>query len=64
MIDAAAERKESLERIGDVGFDLLRRHAVVKRRDDHDRNVDLRKKIDRHARDRGHADHRRSPGKA
>ncbi len=58
VVDAAAQREEALEGIGDVGFDLFRRHAVVERGDHNDRNVDVGKKIDRHARDGRHADHR------
>src|SRR6185437_4741805 len=52
MLDAAAQREESLERIGNVGFDLLRRHSVVEGRDHDDRDIDLGKKVDRHARQR------------
>ena len=57
VIDPAAEREKALEGIGDVRFDLFRRHAVVERRHHHDRNVDVGKQIDRHADERGHADH-------
>ncbi len=42
VIDARAEREEPLEPAGDVGLDLLGRHAVVERRDDDLRNVDRR----------------------
>jgi hypothetical protein len=57
VIDAAAEREEALEAAGDVVLDLLRRHAVEERRDDHDRDVDLREEIHRHAHEAGRAEH-------
>ena len=57
VVDVAAQREEALEGVGDVAFDLLRRHAAVERGHHDDRNLDLRKQIDRHARHRGHADH-------
>jgi hypothetical protein len=50
MIDAAAQREEPLEWIGNVGFNLFRRHAVIERCHHHHRNLDLRKQIHRHAR--------------
>ena len=50
VVDAAAQREEPLEGIRDVGFNLLRRHAVVKRRHHDNGNLDLGKQIDRHAR--------------
>ena len=49
VVDAACQREQSFEWVGDVGFDLLRRHAGIKRGDDHDRNVDRRKQIHGHA---------------
>jgi hypothetical protein len=57
MIDPAAERKETLERIGDIRFNLLWRHAGVKRGDHHNWNVDIREKVHRHPDDRGYAHH-------
>jgi hypothetical protein len=50
VVDAAAERKEALVGVGDVGFDLLRRHTGVERGDNDDGDVDLGEKIDGHAR--------------
>src|SRR5664280_775577 len=57
MVDAAAQREEALERIGNVRLNLFRRHSVVERRHHNDRDVDLRKEIDRHTRHGGHANH-------
>ena len=48
VVDAAGERELALEVIGDVGFDLLRRHAGVEGRDGDDRQVDGREHVDRH----------------
>ena len=48
VVDAGAEREEPLEAAGDVGLDLFGRHAVVERRDDHLRDVDVGEQIDRH----------------
>lgn len=48
MIYAAGQRKPTFKRIGDIGFDLLRRHAGVKRGDDDDWNIDRRKEVNRH----------------
>ena len=53
MIDAAAQREKSLEGIGDVRFDLFRRHAVVERGHQHDGNIDRRKHVHRHLRQAG-----------
>ena len=58
VIDAGAEREEPLEAAGDVGLDLLRRHAVVERRDDDLRDVDVGEQVDRHAHDAGQPDDR------
>jgi hypothetical protein len=41
VIDVSAERKESLEGVGDIGFDLLRRHARVKSGNYDDRHIDV-----------------------
>ena len=49
VVDVGGQGEEALEGIGDVGFDLLRRHAVVERGHHHHRHVDLGKQIDRHA---------------
>ncbi len=48
MVDAAGERKKSLQVIRDVALDLLRRHSGVKRGDDDDRNVHCREHIHGH----------------
>ncbi len=57
VVDAAAQGKKSLERVGNVRFDLLRRHAVVKRGDQHDGNIDRRKHVHRHLHEAGDAEH-------
>ena len=49
VVDIGGQGEEALEGVGDVGLDLLRRHAVVERGDDHNGHVDLREKIDGHA---------------
>ena len=56
VVDIRAQGKESLKGVGDVGFDLLRRHAVVESRHHHHRHIDLGKQIDRHAGNVDHAD--------
>ncbi len=56
VIDVGAEREEALEGIGDVAFDLLRRHAGVEGGDDDDGNIDGREEIDRHGDDVDDAD--------
>ncbi len=53
VIDAAAKGEESLEGIGDVRFDLLRGHPVVKGGDEDDGNIDGRKHVDGHLREAG-----------
>ncbi len=58
MIDAAGQREEALQVIGDVAFDLLRRHTRIKRRHNHYRHVHRREHIDRHASDAAHAEHK------
>ena len=57
VIDSAAQREESFECIRDVRFDLLRRHAAVKRRHLYDRNVDRRKHIHGHLDEGGESQH-------
>ncbi len=56
VIDSAAQREETFERIGDVGFNLLRRHSGVERRHHHHGNVDGGKEVDGHAHQRHCAD--------
>src|SRR5882672_9254439 len=58
MFDAAAEREESLEAAGDVGFDLLGRHSVVERRHHDHWNFHGGEHVHRHARQRRRADYR------
>ena len=56
MLDVAAQREEALETAGDVGLDLLRRHAGVERRDHNHGNIDRREQVDRHPGQAGDAD--------
>ena len=58
VVDARAEREEALETTGDVGLDLLGRHAAVEGGDHDLRNVDVGKEVHRHAHHAGDADHR------
>jgi hypothetical protein len=58
VIDAAAQREEPFEPAGNLGFDFLRRHAVIEGGDDDLRDVDRRKQVDRHADHAGNPDHR------
>src|SRR5580704_5242457 len=55
MIDVRAQGKESLKGVGDVRFDLLWRHAIVKSGHHHHRHIDLWKKVDWHTGDVDHA---------
>jgi hypothetical protein len=57
VVDVAAQGKETLERVGNVGLDLLRRHSRVKGRNHDYRNLDLREQIHRHPSHCRHADH-------
>ncbi len=56
MIDARGQSEESFQRIRYVGFNILWRHAREERSHHHFRQVDLRKQIDGHPRQAGHAD--------
>src|SRR5438067_9176457 len=58
MLDAAAQREETFEAAGDVGLDLLRRHARIERRYDHYGDVHRREHIDGHARQAADAHYR------
>jgi hypothetical protein len=40
VVDSTAQGEESFERVSDTGLNLLRRHAGIKRRYHHDRDVD------------------------
>ena len=55
VLDAAAEREEAFEAAGDVGLDLLRRHAGIERGHDHHRDVHRREHVDGHAGETRHA---------
>src|SRR6185437_4090832 len=57
MVDVAAQREESLEGVGDVGFHLLRRHARVERGYHDNRHINLGKQVHRHLHDSGDAHH-------
>jgi len=56
VIDAGGKREEPFEGIGDVGFDILRRHTRVKRRHHNFGQIDGREKIDGHVRQTGSPD--------
>jgi hypothetical protein len=57
MVDAAGQREEPFQGVGDVGFDVLGRHARIERRHHDFRQVDRREQIHRHPHKAGHADH-------
>ena len=64
MLNPAGQREEALQVIGDVAFDLLRRHAGVERGHSDYRDVHGREQIHGHAQNRhatqdrdNHADH-------
>ncbi len=63
VVDAAGQREEALERVGDVRFDLLRRHAAVERGHQHHGNVDRRKHVHRHLNHAGDARARKRTGR-
>ena len=63
MVDVGAKGEEALKGVGDVGFDLLRRHAVVESGHHHDRHIDLGKQIHRHLNDVHRADERNHQAK-
>ena len=58
MLDAAAQREEALEAAGDVGLDLLRRHAGVEGGHHDHGNVHGREHIHRHPHQAADAHHR------
>ncbi len=62
VVDVGRESEEPLEGVGNVGFNLLRWHAVVKRRYNHHRHIDLWKEIDRHSNHGDSANERRPRG--
>ena len=57
VVDAARQREKAFQGIGDIGLDVLRRHAGVERRHHDLRQVDRGEKIHRHARQAGDSDH-------
>ena len=63
VIHAAGQREKSFERVGNVRFDLLRRHAAVKRGHQHDGNIDGGKHVHGHARQAGQPEHARRTGR-
>ena len=48
MVDSAPQGEEALVAVRDVGFDLLRRHARIKSRNDDYGDIDFGKQIDGH----------------
>ena len=63
MIDSGGQGKEPLEGVGDVRFDLLRRHAVIEGRHQHHGNIDGRKHVHRHLGHAGDAEHNHDEAK-
>ena len=49
MFNSTRKSELPFKTAGDIRLDLFRWHAVVKRSDDHHRNVDVRKHVNRHA---------------
>src|SRR4029077_16813343 len=56
VINAAGKGEETFKGVGDVCFDLLRRHAEIKGSHHDNGNVDGRKKVDGHAHESDGAD--------
>src|SRR5258708_33867151 len=56
VVDAAAHREEALKTARDIGFDLLRRHSVVKRRNHYHRDVHRWEHVHRHPDEAGDTD--------
>ena len=56
MVDVAAQGKEAFEGVSYVALNLLWGHAAVERGYHDDRDLDLWKQINRHARHRGYPD--------
>ena len=50
VVHSAGQSEKALQRIGDIGFDILRRHAREERGDHYLWNVDGREQIHRHPR--------------
>src|SRR5271156_1622554 len=57
MVDTASQGEKPFERVGDVGFNLFRGHAGIKRRHHHHRNIDVGKEVHWHACHGRYADH-------
>ena len=49
MVDTASQGEKTLERVSDIRFNLLRRHAGIKRRHHNHGDVDVGEQIHRHA---------------
>src|ERR1700676_4881078 len=49
MVDSACQCEEAFKRVSDIGFDLLWRHAAVKRSHQNHRDIDRRKHVHRHS---------------
>ena len=56
MIDATSQCEETLVGARDIVFNLLRRHAGEESGHYHHRNLNRRKKVDRHLEDAGDTD--------
>jgi hypothetical protein len=57
VIHSTGEGEETLEGIGDVRFDLLRRHPVIESGHQHDGNINGGKHIHRHLNHAGNPEH-------
>ena len=64
VIDIVAQGKETFKRIGDVRFDLFRRHPGIKGGDHYNGKVDRGKKVYRHVDNADHAYQGDHPGRA
>ena len=56
VINTAGQGEETLQRVGDVSFDVLRGHAGIERGHHHFGQIDRGEQIHRHASQAGHAD--------
>ena len=50
VVHVGGQREEALEGVGDIGFDLLRRHTVIERSHDDHRHIDRWEKVHWHVR--------------
>src|SRR5579872_6603160 len=60
MIDAAGEREEALQRISDIGLNILRRHARIEGRHHDFGQINGGKEVHRHLGKAGNADDEQS----